>query len=403
MIISVGKELLLGDIDNTNEVYIARELRQMGVEVVKQITLNDELNSLKKEFHGAIQEVDLLVVSGGLGPTEDDITKEALAQALGLDLIFNEDLYADFVEERRKLGREITPNVKKQFYTIQGSNALINHWGSAPGEHLFFKNFHIFLLPGPPYELRNMFLNYVKDFIKTRDLIEVRSLSIVNLGESQVESIIRQRFHMPELEVNTYAQNNLVEVKLLSQGQDQEKIKKKLDQAEKVLMELFKGNIYSFQGQDLRTRVVKLCREKNIKISFAESITGGFLAKTITSCSGASHILEYSLVSYSNEVKHRELGVSQKTLDSYGAVSHETALEMSRGLYEKGYCDLAIATTGEAGPCPAEKKVGTVFVSFYSKEKQLVQEFCFLGDRKEIQKQTVNQVLFLLLKEFLEG
>lgn len=403
MIISVGKELLLGDIDNTNEVYIARELRQMGVEVVKQITLNDELNSLKKEFHGAIQEVDLLVVSGGLGPTEDDITKEALGQALNLDLIFNEDLYADFVEERRKLGREITPNVKKQFYTIQGSNSLINHWGSAPGEHLFFKECHIFLLPGPPYELRNMFLNYVKDFIKTRDLIEVRSLSIVNLGESQVESIIRQRFNIPELEVNTYAQNNLVEVKLLSQGQDREEMKKRLDQAEKILMGLFKGNIYSFQGQDLRTRVVKLCREKNIKISFAESITGGFLAKTITSCSGASHILKYSLVSYSNEVKHRELGVSQKTLDCYGAVSRETALEMSRGLYEKGYCDLAIATTGEAGPCPAEKKVGTVFVSFYSKEKQLVQEFCFSGDRKEIQEQTVNQVLFLLLKEFLEG
>ncbi|VFB16372.1 competence damage-inducible protein A [Urinicoccus massiliensis] len=403
MIISVGKELLLGDIENTNEVYIARELRKRGVEVIKEITLNDNFSQLRREFQQAVQKIDLLIISGGLGPTEDDLTKEALAGALNLDLVFNEDLYTSFVGERIKLGRKITSNLKKQFYTIEGSEILSNQWGTAPGEYLTFLNCHIFLLPGPPYELRNMFSNYVKDFVRTRDYIGLRSLSVVNMGESQVETLLRQKLNLPELEVNTYVHDKLVEIKLLSKGQDENKVNKRLDLAEEQLLELFRGNIYSFKIENLQERVVKLCREKNLLISFAESITGGFLAKTITSCSGASHILKYSIVSYSNEVKHEELKVDQDTLDQHGAVSYETALEMARGLYQKGYCDIAIATTGEAGPCPAEKEVGKVFAAFYSKEKQLIQEFNFSGNREEIQEQTVRQVLFLLVKEFLEG
>ncbi len=132
MIISVGKELLLGDIENTNEVYIARELRKRGVEVIKEITLNDNFSQLRREFQQAVQKIDLLIISGGLGPTEDDLTKEALAGALNLDLVFNEDLYTSFVDERIKLGRKITSNLKKQFYTIEGSEDSCKPMGNSP-------------------------------------------------------------------------------------------------------------------------------------------------------------------------------------------------------------------------------------------------------------------------------
>ncbi len=403
IIVTVGKELLLGDIENTNERYLAEAIKKIGIAVIEQVTLDDDLNALVQYFQRLVKNNRLLMISGGLGPTEDDLTKEALAQAFNLDLEFDAKLYKECEDYFKLRGRNLTPNVKKQFYRIKGSKLLENKWGTAPGEYLLLKGCSIFLLPGPPFELQNMVDTYLEQFLKTKEKIKVKSLWVMNIGESQVEDKIRKNIKIPDLKINTFAHNAQVEIKCIAQGQEEEKLDLLLLEAEKSIKELFKDAIYSLNKEKLEEKIIRLAKEKNLRLSFAESITGGLLAKKITSCPGASNILHYSLVSYSNEIKHKELGVKGETLERYGAVSQETALEMAQGLYKKGHCDIAISTTGEAGPNPAEKEVGSVFAGFYSDHKKFVKEFKFQGNRREIQEKTTNLVLFTLLKEFLEG
>lgn len=397
-IITIGTEILIGSIVDTNSKYLSEKLSELGVHVSHQLSIRDDFRELSIEIQDMIRKVDVLFLCGGLGPTEDDMTKEALADVLNKNLVLDDVQYEKLVDRFNKLKRPMTSNNKKQAYVIEGSKILDNKWGTAPGEIIEYGNKKIFLFPGPPKEFEPMVDYYLKDNIAENNEIIVKSLNITGLGESSVEETIRHlKLENNEISINTFAHFYDTEIKIIAEGTDKEHLVYQVREIVKKLHITFGEHLYSENNTKPKEVLVKKLTEKNLKISFAESITGGLLSSKLTSVNGASKILKNSIVSYSNESKHKILGVSNSTLKKFGAVSEETALEMAKGLYNLGLCDIAVATTGEAGPTSSEKEVGTVFICYYYKDFYEIKEHFFKGSRNEIQERVSDTVITHLL------
>lgn len=401
-ILSIGTELMLGDILNTNERYIAKVLTERGYQVIEESTVADDYDQLFATYARLDGKVDVVVTSGGIGPTKDDFTKETLADYLGRKIYLDEGVLEEMKKYYKKKGYTLNDNNIKQAYMIEGSKALINHWGTAAGEHVQSEKTSYFLFPGPPRELEPMVDTYLKKYLKTDQVIKEASIQLINIGEAQAEALLRKMTLPEEAEVNTFAHYGTVEVKSIVKGKDEDLVDEKLEACLKILKENFKDNIYGTGDEKIEEKILQLCTEKGLRLSFAESVTGGLLAKRLTSYSGASAVLNYSLVSYSNQVKEDVLGVKEETIKTYGVVSKETAEEMAAGLYKKSYGDVAISTTGEAGPSPQEKEKGLVYLGFHSGDKHFTKELHLQGNRRDIQRQTASHVFYYLLKEFLE-
>lgn len=400
-IITVGTELLLGDILNTNTKYLSSLLTGLGIEVFRQESIGDYEKPIKEAIERNLKDCDILILSGGLGPTEDDRTKEYLSEVLHRPLIKNEEEFKKMIDLFERKNYILTDNNIKQIYTIEGSEVLHNHWGTAPGEYIREKGVHIFLLPGPPGELEPMASMYLPERIFDHHEIYEKSIQIMGLGESAVEARLRTLPFYSGLEINTFAHLGSVEVKIFGRFQENdERGPKGFNEAIQTVRDEFGPLIYSEEGNKMEEEIIQRFSRKNLKLSFAESITGGLLAKRITTYPHASNILKASYVTYSNESKHGILNVPESILNRYGAVSRETAEAMAVGLFQKGYCDIAVATTGEAGPEPAEKPVGTVFTAFYDGNKCKVRELNLEGNRREIQRRVVNSVFTELLRNY---
>ncbi|WBW50689.1 CinA family nicotinamide mononucleotide deamidase-related protein [Peptoniphilus equinus] len=397
-IMTIGTEILVGSIINTHGRYLSQKLSDLGVHVVRHVSVRDDLESMEQALRDELIYADLVIICGGLGPTEDDATKQSVAKVLGRDIYLHEGEYKKLLARFEKNNRAMTANNKHQAEVIDGAELLINHWGIAPGEVLEYENKKLILLPGPPKELEPMVEAYLEDIIHNDSEIIIHSLNVAGLGESRVEDRMRKlNLETSEISLNTFAKFYDTEIKIIAEGKDRLALQNQVDTIVHKLYDAFEGYIYSEGNQSLAETLVDRLRAQHLTISFAESITGGKLASMITAVPHASEVLQESYVTYSNTAKHKILGVDSKTLQTYGAVSQETAEAMVRGLQAITTSTIHVATTGEAGPEPAEKEVGTVYISYGMGDIITTEEHKFNGSRTEIQQRVCDTILLTLI------
>lgn len=404
-ILCVGTELLLGDIVNTNAVYLSKELAKLGINVFHQSVVGDNPQRLKDSLKEALSRCDLVITTGGLGPTCDDLTKETAAEVLGLPMEENPEELRHISEYFKKLRRTMTDNNRKQALIPKGAVILKNGFGTAPGILVENNGKILALLPGPPREMRPMFDNELSPILKkyTGKTLISRTVHIFNVGESAVESKLSEL--MNSLENPTlapYAKDGEVLLRVTASAESSEQGYKMIEPIiEKIRAVIGDEYIYGLDVGNLQTALVRLLHEKNLKIATAESITGGLVSKRITEVSGSSEIFECGICSYSNNIKHKVLGVSQETLDTFTEYSAETALEMARGVRKISGADIGIATTGIAGPNGGtdEKPVGLVYVAVdsdnYSEAKKLLLSRGFAEERELIRYLASSHALYL--------
>ena len=407
-ILTIGKEILIGSILNTNSKYISEKLTDMGIDVIRQVSVDDGLDEIVEELNYISKSSDLIIISGGLGPTDDDLTRDAVAKFLNRKVYLDQDEKIKMEERFNRLGRTMTPNNLKQVMLIEGSEKIDNLWGVALGEFIEFNNKKIILLPGPPNEMEPMLDYYIANKSFTSDNIIIKSIDIIGLGESIIEDRIRHmEFNDKSISINTFAHGTYTEVKIIGKNSDKDKLISSIEETVNSLYREFKTHIYSENNEDVAKQIVDILIRNNLKISFAESITGGMLASAITDISGASKVIESSYVTYSNDSKNKNLNVSKETLKEFGAISENTAYEMAKGVKEKSLANIGVSTTGEAGPNSSETEVGNVFTCIYfGEDNYYTKHYFFSGDRNKIRRSTVNRVLshilYLLRKNFKE-
>lgn len=396
-IFTIGTELLMGATVNTNSAYLSSALNDIGLNVLYHVTVGDNERRIEEEFLRILSTSDVVITTGGLGPTKDDISKDIVARSLGMGMTLSDEIVADIEKKYGKFGSTMTENNLRQAYIPDGANILYNDFGTAPGILIDTKyngeRKIIVMLPGPPREVKPMFENKVVPYFKdlTNNKINSKYLRIFGMGESAVESKIMD---LVETQTNptiaTYVKNSEVMIRVTSSGDSEEENLRLIDESVLKIRAIIGDYIYSEDNEELSDIVCKMLIEKNITIATVESCTGGLIAKTLTDCSGISSVYERGFITYSNEAKVSELGVSEEVLDKYGAVSEENALEMVKGLYKKTNCDICVAVTGIAGPGGGteEKPVGLVYCAYMIHGKSYVQKHIFSGERSRVRLRT---------------
>lgn len=368
-ILCVGTELLLGDIINTNAAFISRRLAALGVPVYRQAVVGDNPDRMRDAVAESFGRTDCLILTGGLGPTCDDITKEVTAEYLGLELELNEEALSRMQAYFASTGRTMTENNRKQAYAPHGARVLQNNWGTAPGLIIERGDKTAILLPGPPIELEPMWYESVEPYLMERSsaVIVSKNLYILGMGESAVEAVLHDMM-MTNLNptVAPYAGNGECRVRVSARAADEASAAAMCDeQIEKIMATEVGEFVYGIDVGSIENALVTCLRKEGRSVAVAESCTGGLIAKRITDIPGSSEVFPGGCVTYSAKAKEEVLGVSHTTIERFGVVSAETACEMARGARLVFGADIGIATTGIAGPGggTAEQPVGTVYVA----------------------------------------
>lgn len=399
-IIAVGTEITLGSIVNTNAVYLSKRLSEMGFEVCYHTSVDDDKDRLSKVFASSLERSDIIIITGGLGPTDDDLTKETVAKVLGLEMVSDSSMEEQIKNIFTYSNRQMSSNNLKQAAKPFGTDFIPNSKGTAPGIFIKVSNKRIVLLPGPPREMIPMFEDHVRDMIKGDLYITIRSVNTIGVGESTLEDILRRMdLSLPGFSVNTYASLGTVEIKIVGKGIN----KDVLERDSSILIERIKrklgDSIYGFDNISIENAVLEMLEKNNLVLATAESVTGGEIVRRITRIPGASKFFKLGIVAYSEEAKIEELNVSKEILEKYGVVSPETAKEMARGLLLRGDVDIAVSTTGYAGPSSGENKpVGLVYICVMDKSREEVLERIFTGERTAIQERAASLALAQLYK-----
>ncbi len=409
-VITIGTEILIGDITNTNGPYVSKLLTEKGFEVEFHTSIRDNRDDMLDAFKRSFDRSDVIFICGGLGPTNDDITREVTAEALGLKVIKSEEAFLMLKEHFEANGYTFSESNLRQANVIEGSTVIKNFHGTAPGLFLNLDGKNIFLVPGPPSEFRPMIKEIVNKYLPIQETeILSHSLYIMLLGESNVERKIREmNLENDHIEINTFAKSGEVEVKIIAtsnSANNRDEVHREMNEIIRALKEEFGAYIFGEGDISIVARLIHELREREQTVSFAESITGGLLAHRLTEVPNSSKVFESGFVTYSNEAKMETLGVSGEVLDTYGAVSYQCASEMSRGLYGRTKSTYAIATTGEAGPVTSEDKpVGLVYFSIRKDGVEIVNEELHLGgSRNEIQSRAATKAISTLLYKILGG
>ena len=404
-VINTGSELLLGNTVNTHLSFLGQELFPLGLRIARQVTVPDG-EEIRTALTEALARADIILVTGGLGPTTDDITREISAELLGLPLIEDESVWIAIQERFARRRLEMTPRNRRQAQVPQGATVLVNPYGTAPG--LYLRHVaaeaagavrHLFLLPGPPRELRPMFQNVVapilKELVPGGATVQSRRWLVVGLGESKVESIIGEALMaIPGLELGYCARPGAVEVRCIGDAQA-------LEAAEAVMAAKLPTQIAGEGGDALEDFVVHSLIAHGETLATAESCTGGYLANKITNVPGASEVFLAGYVTYSNEAKTHSLGVPAELIAEHGAVSAPVARAMAEGAMRESGATFALATTGIAGPGGGtpEKPVGTVFIALARRnEETWVVKQSYPTDRETFKSLTVQTALDMLRK-----
>ncbi|MCI8518136.1 MAG: competence/damage-inducible protein A [Hungatella sp.] len=408
-VISVGTELLLGNIVNTNACFLAQRCALLGLSMYNQTVVGDNPKRLGEAVREALLRADLVILTGGLGPTEDDLTKETCAQVLELPLV--EDSHTrQRIEEyfKNSIFKEIPDNNWKQAMIPEGAMVLDNDNGTAPGLILEKDHRRLILLPGPPEEMIPLFQGQVEPYLqKLRpELIASRMVKICGKGESQVEKELLDLIDgQTNPTIATYAKTGEVHVRVTACAPNQEVADRLIRPVVKEIKKRFGICVYSTKEEEtLEMTVVRLLKKHELTVATAESCTGGLVAGRIVNVPGASDVFREGFVTYSNKAKRKHLDVSKSTIKKYGAVSKETAREMAVGGVFATDSDICVAITGLAGPDGGteEKPVGLVYMACCMGDHVMTEKYQFKGNRDKIREQSVVRALDLVRRMILE-
>lgn len=406
-LVSVGTELLLGNIVNTNTQYLAEKCALLGLSMYHQVTVGDNRERLSQVIQVALDRSDVIILTGGLGPTEDDLTKEVCAEVMGFAL--EEDAHT---KERitqyfkNSIYKEIPDNNWKQALVPHGAIVLDNNNGTAPGLILEKDGKTAILLPGPPNELKPLFLEEVFPYLQKQqpEIIRSQMIKICGQGESQVEDRILDLIDsQSNPTIATYAKTAEVHLRITAKASSEEEARELLKPVVKEIKSRFGNDVYTTKEEEtLEMAVVRLLKKHELTVTTAESCTGGLISGRLVNVSGASEVFREGFVTYSNKAKRKLLNVNKSTLKKNGAVSKQTAKEMATGGVFATDADVCIAVTGIAGPnVEGEKPVGLVYIACYLKDKVKVEEYHFKGNREKIREQSVVKALDLLRRSIL--
>lgn len=408
-IIAVGSEMLTSQRLDTNSLFITDQLNALGVEVRRKLIVGDDRAILTAAVRDALAHAGLVIVTGGLGPTEDDLTRESVAQALGRELVFRQPL-ADAIEERfRRRQRRMAENNKRQAYLVEGAEALPNPHGTAVGQWLREGDRVVMMLPGPPGELKPMFANECVPRLAALlppQAIRARLYRVTGMTESDLDHLIApvySKFTNPSTTI--LASPGDIQVHLRARCSTEEEAERLLAEVGGPLEELLGDRIFSRNGDSLEAVVGALLRARRATLAVAESLTGGMIAERITSVAGSSDYFAGAFVVYNNQMKQSVLGVPPELIAAHTAVSEEAARAMAEGARKRSGSTYAISTTGEAGPeSGSGAPVGTVYLGFAGPDQPAeARRFNLPGDRARIRMFAAQAALDLLRRRIKAG
>jgi len=403
-IIAVGSELLLGQIVNTNAKFLSQQLAEIGINVYHHTVVGDNPDRLKSVLEIAESRSNLIIFTGGLGPTKDDLTKETIANHLGKKLVLDEYALTSIESYFKKTNRLMTDNNRKQALILEGSLVLQNDHGMAPGMLLSTGNHSYMLLPGPPKEMEPMFLQYgqaaLLGKLDSNEQIFSRVLRFFGIGEATLETEIEDLIdEQKNPTIAPLASDGEVTLRLTAKHSLPDVASRLIDEVEKKIFDRVGDYFYGYDQTSLMEELFKKLQQLDLTLACAESLTGGMFQQQFTHFPGAGNILKGGVVCYTNEVKEKVLKVSKKTIAEQGVVSKACALELAENVRELLGADVGISFTGVAGPGELEgKPVGTVYIGVSIKGKTNVEKFIFGGSREQNRIRAVKHGSHLLLK-----
>jgi nicotinamide-nucleotide amidase len=401
-IVATGTELLLGETINTSAHYLTGKLSSLGIEVDYHTTVGDNSERLEQVLRQAIDRSDLILTTGGLGPTADDLTKELVAKVLNIQMELDQTSLNQIVQFFGRRKAPMPSSNEKQAYFPKGSKILPNPIGTAPGALIEKNGKTVIILPGPPFEMQPMFENNVwpelqrlvgPDSVRMNE----RVLKIFGIGESAIEEVLGDLMNLPNITMALLAKRAEMHIRLVARGTEamSQNAVDSLKQAEGEIRRRLGDKVFGCDQETMLGIVGQTLKNNHLTLATAESCTGGLLGAALTSEPGSSTFYLGGVVSYSNSLKQQFLGVAEKTLHQFGAVSEEVAREMAEGIRQKSGSDLAISTTGIAGPDGGTdlKPVGLVYIGFASSKKVYAKKFQFYGERESVRQLTVQAAL----------
>ncbi|MFN4227722.1 MAG: competence/damage-inducible protein A [Candidatus Ratteibacteria bacterium] len=401
-VINIGTELLLNRV-NTNLNLIASILLKSGFKISKCVVVGDNKEEIKEVFLNSFKNSNLVIITGGLGPTFDDVTRESIAEVLNRKLIFDERIWEKIIEKFKRRNIEPPEINKKQAYIIEGSKEIENENGTAPGMLIDEDDKLILILPGPPNELKPMLensLKYIKEKFGGKNII-TNIFSIIGVPESEVETRIKSLIEENRKNLIILAHPNLIEL-VLTLNEDE---KEKFLEFENKLKEKFGLNYLGMNIGSIPELIGKLLKERKLRLAIAESCSGGLACKLITDIPGSSKYFMGGFVTYSNVLKKKILKIPKTILRKFGAVSEQTAIYMAKNAKKYGKADISLSFTGIAGPTGAtpEKPVGLVWIGVCYKKNLFAKNFIFSGDRQTIRERAVYKGFELLRETILKN
>ncbi|NLA60424.1 MAG: competence/damage-inducible protein A [Firmicutes bacterium] len=401
-ILSVGTELLLGEITDTNAQYISARLREIGVSVYRRETLGDNRSRLTGAFREALGRASLVIATGGLGPTDDDVTAECLAAALGLPLEFHEGAWEDMLEWYRVRGRTPSPGDRKQAMIIGGGIPFRNKVGTAPGQAILTGGKLACVLPGPPREMIPMFEEHLVPLIQSTftDLVPlyIKNLKLTGIPEVKVGEMIRDLMDSANPTVAPYAGRGEIRIRIAAGSEDLAEARKMVAQVADEVKSRLRDYIYGEDDDTLESAVGEIMSRRGLSIATAESVTGGLVAHRLTNVPGSSRYFKMGMVAYSPAIKATCLGVPDEAIWKDEAVNEETAVSMASGVRTLAGAKIGLATTGFAGPTGGTEKepVGTVYVAVSDEDGTEVERFIYTGSRRDVKEYGAGRALYVL-------
>jgi nicotinamide-nucleotide amidase len=407
-IIAIGSELLTPTKTDTNSLWLTEKLNEIGIEVKLKTIVGDDKLRLEETIRDALKRSDIVLSTGGLGPTEDDITRTVSATAIDRELIYLEELETDLRERFRRWGREMPDINKRQAYIIKGAEVLPNPNGSAVGMLVEIDDKVFGILPGPPRENQPMFTNFILPKLRERAgeiYVRRRFLRVSGMGESAVDEAIAPIYKSyANVETSILFNKSEIELHLSAQSNSEAEANKILDELAQKIAEKLGIAVFAMNGETMEEVIGNLLKTQGKTLSIAESCTGGLVGSRITEVSGSSEYFIEGAVCYANDAKIRTLSVPPELIENYGAVSAEVAEAMARGMREKAKTDYAVSVTGIAGPTGGteEKPVGTVFIGYADETQVKSFKIILPGDRYLVRWRASQAVLDYLRRQILK-
>lgn len=408
-IISIGSEILRGQIIDTNANFIAQKLTKLGIDLEHISAVSDNLEPLLSTLKLALQRSNLIITTGGLGPTEDDITYHTIARALNLKLIKYPEAEENLKRIFKKINTTLSPSNLKQVYLPEGAKIIINQYGTAPAMILEKDNKIICSFPGVPYEMKNLIeenlIPYLKEKFPPSMIKKSKTLKITGLGESSVNELIRDYINKKtNFSFGIYANPEDIQVQITTQAPTEKETDKLLQYSVNQLKKILGNYVYGTDKQSLEEVVGNLLKNKKIKVAVAESCTGGMLGEMITRIPGSSEYFQGGVISYNAKVKEDLLKVPPEVIRKYGEVSRQVAKSMAEGVRRCCQSNVGISITGIAGPGGAteKKKVGLVYMALSDGQKTITKKHQLFGSRQLIRLRSARRALNMLRMYLIE-